>query len=41
MLLVGVNAVQASFLSWIFILLCLENTVSSAHFFILRIALKT
>lgn len=32
MLLVNLNAVQASFLSWIFIFFCLENMVSNAHF---------
>jgi len=32
MLLVSLNAVQASFLSLIFILACLENMISSAHF---------
>lgn len=32
MLLVNLNAVQASFLSLIFVLLCLEDMVSSSHF---------
>lgn len=41
MLLANLNAAQASFWSLIFAFLCLENMVSSTHFFILSIVSKT